>query len=470
MGFTLRDYAERDEASWLRCRALSFLGSSYHDDVLRRRTVFAGDSVQLVAVAPKPEGMTTPGPDEVVGILDVELWEDAGQPVATIDTVAVHPDHQRQGIAGSLLATALGRLSGHGLAWVDAYTREDPGAGAWYAAQGFVVDSTYLHVYRGGGEGVQDAHGDDGFAAPYGLGAPVTAFFHGPDEDPDRWRARFARVHQCRRYLRRLDVTAWPEDPRLAALYDVENPGTLDHDDVRALARRVGARRVTDVGCGTGTLALALARDGHEVLGLEPAAASLDVARGKPGAETVTWLHGYADLLPSDAADLVVMTAHVAQYLIGDEEWDDALAAIHRHLAPGGHLTFDSRNPAARGWEEWTAGATRTTYPHPEGGEVTTWVEVDRVEQIPGEVGGEPRGPVVTHVGHTVLAGEHLAYPESLRFRTRCELEETLTRAGFAVVEVAGDWDGSPAGPASAEHIVLARRAAQARGVSTAPP
>ncbi|PZU44240.1 MAG: hypothetical protein DI571_07710, partial [Arsenicicoccus sp.] len=74
MGFTIRDYAEHDEPSWLRCRALSFLGSSYFDDVLSRRTTFDGESVQLVAARPKPEGMTTPGPDEVVGILDVELW------------------------------------------------------------------------------------------------------------------------------------------------------------------------------------------------------------------------------------------------------------------------------------------------------------------------------------------------------------------------------------------------------------
>ena len=468
MGFTIRDYAEHDEPSWLRCRALSFLGSSYFDDVLSRRTTFDGESVQLVAARPKPEGMTTPGPDEVVGILDVELWKDAGQPVATIDTIAVHPDHQREGIAGALFATALGQLRDREIAWVDAYTREDPQACAWYAAQGFLLDSTYLHVYRGGEEGAEDAHGDDGFSAPFGLGAPVKAFFHGPDEDPAPWRDRFARVHQCRRFLRRLDVTAWPEDPRLAALYDVENAGTWDHDYFRALARRVGAGRVTDVGCGTGTLTVALARDGHEVIGLEPAAASLAVARSKPGAEAVTWIHGYADLLPAAAADLVVMTAHVAQYFIDDDEWDDALAAMHQHLAPGGHLAFDSRNPATRGWEGWTAEATRTTYPHPEGGEVTAWVEVDRVEPTPGEVGGEPRGPVVIHIGHTVLtppAGrtsareEHLAYPESLRFRTRAELEQTLSRAGFEIVEIAGDWDGTPAGPDSAEHIVLARRA-----------
>ena len=204
MGFTIRDYADLDEPSWLRCRALSFLGSSYYDDVKIARTRFEGDSLQLVAVVPRPESVTTPGDEQVVGILDVELWDDAGAPVATIDTIAVHPDHQREGIAGALLGTALGPLRERGIHWIDAYTREDPEANAWYAAQGFEVDSTYMHVYRGGDEQTEDTHGDEGFDAPFGLGAPVKGFFHGPDEDPASWRERFARVHQCRRYVRPL--------------------------------------------------------------------------------------------------------------------------------------------------------------------------------------------------------------------------------------------------------------------------
>jgi ribosomal protein S18 acetylase RimI-like enzyme len=201
MGFLIRDYADLDEPSWVRCRALSFLGSSYFDDVRTKRTAFDGDALRLVAVHPKPEGMTTPGPEEVVGLIDVELWEQDGAPVATIDSIAVHPDHQRVGIAGALLDTALARLAGHDLRWIDAWTREDPAANAWYARNGFTIAQSYLHVYK------DDAAGDpdEGYAAPYGLGAPVKAFFHAPDEDPEVWRARFARVHQCRRYLRRLD-------------------------------------------------------------------------------------------------------------------------------------------------------------------------------------------------------------------------------------------------------------------------
>lgn len=134
------------------------------------------------------------------------------------------------------------------------------------------------------------------------------------------------------------------------------------------------------------------------------------------------------------------------------------LRHTHRHLSAGGHLAFESRNPRARAWEGWTAEATRASYPHPDGGTFTSWVQVERVEEQPGEVGGEPRGPIVTHRGHTVLDDAHLDYRESLRFRTRAELEESLAKAGFEIIEIVGDWDGSPATPDCGEHIVLARR------------
>ncbi|MEJ7707650.1 MAG: class I SAM-dependent methyltransferase [Nocardioidaceae bacterium] len=66
--------------------------------------------------------------------------------------------------------------------------------------------------------------------------------------------------------------------------------------------------RVLDVGCGTGTFALLLADRGLEVIGVDPAAGSLDVARAKPGAERVRWIHGDATALPPMQVDLATMT------------------------------------------------------------------------------------------------------------------------------------------------------------------
>lgn len=59
-----------------------------------------------------------------------------------------------------------------------------------------------------------------------------------------------------------------------------------------------------DIGCGTGTFACLLASRVLEVVAVDPAEASLNVARSKPDADRVTWLRGYAATLPPLSADV----------------------------------------------------------------------------------------------------------------------------------------------------------------------
>ena len=179
MPFEIRRYEPADESSWLRCRVLSFLSTCYYDDVLTARP--AAPAVQLVAV----EG------GFVVGLLDLEIDGD----LATIDTVATHPDHQGRGIASSLLAQALAELPGD-VTTVDAWTREDELALAWYRARGFEESDHYLHVCKGWDEP------SEGWGSPDGLSAPVTAFCHARLEDEAALRSRFSRVYVCRRFSR----------------------------------------------------------------------------------------------------------------------------------------------------------------------------------------------------------------------------------------------------------------------------
>src|SRR5687768_13695678 len=97
------------------------------------------------------------------------------------------------------------------------------------------------------------------------------------------------------------------EIPRLAQLYDPLDPDRRDLDVYVGIAEELGARSVLDVGCGTGTFALMLAARGIEVVGVDPARASLDVARAKPGAGGVRWLEGDATTLPPLQVDLATM-------------------------------------------------------------------------------------------------------------------------------------------------------------------
>ncbi len=155
------------------------------------------------------------------------------------------------------------------------------------------------------------------------------------------------------------------EHPRLAQIYDALDADRSDLDAYLAIARELGARRVLDIGCGTGTFALLLAGHGFDVVGLDPAAASLDVARAKPGADRVRWIHGDARALPPLTVDLVTMTGNVAQAIADPGDWAATLAVSRRALRPGGQLVFETRDPARRAWEEWTREQTYTRHRRP---------------------------------------------------------------------------------------------------------
>src|SRR5262245_47660948 len=102
------------------------------------------------------------------------------------------------------------------------------------------------------------------------------------------------------------------EHPRLARIYDALESQRPDLELYLELVSELGARSVLDVGCVTGTFACLLAHRGVRVTGLDPAQASLEVARRKCG-EKARWLHGEAKALPRLQVDLVTMTGNVAQ-------------------------------------------------------------------------------------------------------------------------------------------------------------
>lgn len=109
------------------------------------------------------------------------------------------------------------------------------------------------------------------------------------------------------------------------------------HGEAALVASYVPAT-VLDAGCGTGRVAIELARRGLDVVGVDVDPAMLDAARAKaPG---LTWVQ--ADL--TDRAfdlgrtfDVVVMAGNVLIFVPSGTE-GDVIANTARHVAPGGRL------------------------------------------------------------------------------------------------------------------------------------
>lgn len=217
-------------------------------------------------------------------------------------------------------------------------------------------------------------------------------------------------------------------NPRLAVLYDHLQGERDDLDPYIAMVDEFGVRSVLDVGCGTGTLACALADRGVDVIGVDPAAASLEVARTKPRADRVRWILGDATSLPEGAVDLACLTGNAAQVFLTDDSWLATLRGIRRSLRPSGRLVFETRDPADRAWERWSPDASRQRVAIDSLGEVESWHEVTEVAM-----------PLVSfRTTFRFPDGEEMSSASTLRFRDDEEIRVSLASAGFEVAERRG--------------------------------
>jgi SAM-dependent methyltransferase len=120
-----------------------------------------------------------------------------------------------------------------------------------------------------------------------------------------------------------------------------------------------GPRSVLDGGCGTGRVAIELARRGLDVVGIDLDDDMIGLARAKaPG---LTWVQ--ADLSELDLParfDVVVLAGNVIPY-VAAERRHAAVVACARHLAPGGRLIagfhLQAGWPSVADYDRWCESA-----------------------------------------------------------------------------------------------------------------
>ncbi len=236
-------------------------------------------------------------------------------------------------------------------------------------------------------------------------------------------------------------------DAALVQFYDLENGWGPDTIFCADLART--AQSVLDLGCGTGLLAARIEDGGkRRVVGVDPAAAMLEVARFRPGGDRVRWVEAPAQLVRlGETFDLIVLTGHAFQVFLTEADRRAVLQTIRAHLAPGGRFIFDTRNPLVEEWREWTPKESQRVVDHPTLGPVRAWNDVQR---------DDATGIVTYDTFYAPASGDTVLTARSrIAFPSREELERLLAEAGLAATDWYGDWQGGPPGSDRPEIIVL---------------
>ena len=246
------------------------------------------------------------------------------------------------------------------------------------------------------------------------------------------------------------------ESERLAALYDLDVPhGEYPAIDwFRGLARMTGGP-VLELGVGTGRVAIPLAKDGHEVVGIDRSEAMLKRAEAHARRARVTVRLVESDMRTFSldrAFALITIPFNTFLMLTPDDRWA-CLARCREHLAPAGRLALDVFQPDPNKIagvdggvrEEWRRRDPET------GGSSPSSRARARMWTRRTSGGGSRTSSMAERSGRS-------GREATLHFLYRREAELLFPAAGFELDSLHGDYDGSPVDATSPHLLIVARR------------
>ncbi len=261
-----------------------------------------------------------------------------------------------------------------------------------------------------------------------------------------------------------MDPSASESPATLARLYDLdlsEDPG--DVDLYRALARRTGGP-IVELAVGTGRIAVPLAGDGHQVVGVDMDRAMLDRARrraanaGRDIAARVRLVEAdlfdadrIADVASQGPYSLAILGLNSILLLASVAGQRRALVAMARLLAPGGMAVVDA-------WQPSPADLVAL-----DGRLSLEWLRVDpETGRTVTKAAAAWYDPVRRLVTLTTIFDEGAAgepprrwtRTDALRLVTADELAAFAEAAGLSIEQLAGDHDLGPLQP-GADRVVL---------------
>ncbi len=243
-----------------------------------------------------------------------------------------------------------------------------------------------------------------------------------------------------------------------APFYDWENAQTVARRDVPFWCRLAAAQPgpILELGCGTGRIALPVARSGTRLVGIDRSAPMLERARRRLRraklADRALLVRGDIRALPfrrRTAFGCVMAPYGILQSLTRERDLQATLASVARVMRRGGLFALDLVPDLPR----WAEYHRRTSLRGRLAGGTLTLVESVRQDR--------GRGLTIFDQEYTERQGRSRSVHRfELTFRTLSvpQMSRRLEKAGFTPDAVLGDYQGGPWDDRADTWVILARR------------
>jgi len=223
---------------------------------------------------------------------------------------------------------------------------------------------------------------------------------------------------------------------------------------------------VLELGCGTGRVALALAREGHDVVALDNSQPMLKQLQANLALESegvrnrVRFTEGsMVDFDLSECFGLILAPFRAFQHLLTPNEQRQCLMTVANHLEPGGTYVHNVFNPnleyIVKAMQLAPAWQQVSEHTLPEGnGVVRRYVQLSpRPDQQQHEISWR-----YEEYDHQGVLQQTSVDSMTLRWQYRWEAEYLLELSGLEINEAYGGYDKKPLDENASELIYLCHR------------
>jgi SAM-dependent methyltransferase len=238
-------------------------------------------------------------------------------------------------------------------------------------------------------------------------------------------------------------------------------PNEIDFYQEMAVNAKHAGGSVLELACGTGRVAIRLARCGASVIGLDLSQDMLEVARRKSvDLDNIRWVQGNMRSFQLDECfGLVIITGDAFQHINTPEDQLSCLECIKRQLMPGGQLVVHLNHLDFR-WLGELLG--RKDHPFEVEGKFTRAATGREIQSYRAWSYEPSTQTAIVHARWEEMdtTGHVMDFWQTAPARIHCvfrfEMEHVLARADFTVDALYGDFSRHPLADNSSDMIYVA--------------